>query len=217
MDIRCPNAGSPLPETLDHHDGVIVFGGPMSANDDATEPGIRAELDWLPKVIKSDTPYLGICLGAQMLSRVLGGSVAPHPEGLVEIGYYDVVPTEAGRDFLPHAQKMYQWHREGMTLPDGAELLATGEAFREQAYRYGTCAYAVQFHPEVTRQMIKQWTVSAAHRLVLPNARRRETHLADNTMHDPAVDIWIEQFMVHWLSLCPGHEDNQVPTGLAAE
>ena len=75
---------------------AVVFGGPQSANDD-DRPGVRAELDWLERAaLQSGRPLLGICLGAQMIARVLGARVGRHPESLVEIGYHPIYPTAAG-------------------------------------------------------------------------------------------------------------------------
>ena len=85
LDIRRPPLGDQLPETLAHHAGVVVFGGPMSANDHHEE-FVRRETDWLAVPLKEGKPLLGICLGAQMLVNHLGGHVEGHGEGLVEIG-----------------------------------------------------------------------------------------------------------------------------------
>jgi len=76
LDLRCPALDQPLPTSLDRHSAVIVFGGPMSANDDH-RGFIRQELDWIPTVLAAEKPYLGICLGAQLLARTLGAAVAP--------------------------------------------------------------------------------------------------------------------------------------------
>ena len=111
----CPNLGCDLPEDMSDYAGVVIFGGPMSANDCGTLAGIKCELDWIPKVVEAGVPFLGLCLGAQLLTRAAGGRVASHPEGLVEIGYVDVEPTAAGRDWFKAPMKVYQWHREGMT------------------------------------------------------------------------------------------------------
>ena len=78
---------------MDGYAGTIVFGGPMSANDDGKLPGIRAQLDWIPTALDSGRPFLGICLGAQLLARALGATVKPHPAGLAEIGYFPVSYT----------------------------------------------------------------------------------------------------------------------------
>ncbi len=200
VDKCCPSIGDTLPEDLSPYAGVVVYGGPMSANDDATQPGIRAELDWLPKVLEAQTPYLGLCLGAQLVARVLGAKVDVHPEGLAEIGYVKIEPVFQQCSIFPQSLTVYQWHREGFDLPSGATLLARGESFPNQAFRYGKNAYGLQFHPEVTLEMKEIWTVKAAERLKLPGAMPREQHLDLHPVHDPALGNWIDRFLDHWLA-----------------
>ncbi|MFO1352628.1 MAG: hypothetical protein U1F68_18940 [Gammaproteobacteria bacterium] len=96
IEMRCPMLGHGLPERLDDYAAVLVMGGPMSANDDHLL-GIRAELDWLPVVLGAAKPYLGVCLGAQLLARALGARVSPHDEGLTEVGYFPVYATAGAR------------------------------------------------------------------------------------------------------------------------
>ena len=79
LDVRRPRFGDPLPETMAGHAGAIIFGGPMSAND--TVDFIRREIDWLRVPLKEQKPFLGICLGAQMLAHHLGSRVYRHPDG----------------------------------------------------------------------------------------------------------------------------------------
>ena len=166
LDIRRPRYGDPLPETMDEHAGAAIFGGPQSANDN--EDFLHRETDWIGVPLRDKKPFLGICLGAQMMARHLGGRVYPHPQGHAEVGYYPIRPTAAGRkvcaDWPDH---VYQWHREGFDLPAGGELLAEGDAFSVQAFRSGT-GYALQFHPEVTHAMMYRWLVRGAHRMELP-------------------------------------------------
>ncbi|HTQ83696.1 MAG TPA: glutamine amidotransferase, partial [Pseudolabrys sp.] len=88
LDIRRPRFGDPLPETMDEHAGAAIFGGPQSAND--TDDFVRREIDWIGVPLREDKPFLGICLGAQMLARHLGGKVAPREDGTVEIGYWPI-------------------------------------------------------------------------------------------------------------------------------
>jgi GMP synthase (glutamine-hydrolysing) len=85
LDCRRPCFGDPLPATLKGHAGAIVFGGPMSVNDE--DAWLRREIDWIGIPLNEDTPFLGICLGAQMLARHLGRRVRPHRHGRVEVGY----------------------------------------------------------------------------------------------------------------------------------
>lgn len=197
LDIRRPAAGDPLPPTLADHAGAIIFGGPMSAND--PDDFIRREIDWLAVPLREDKPFLGICLGAQMLAKHLGAPVDEHPESVVEIGYYPLVP-ERGADAMDWPRQVYQWHREGFALPAGASRLATGSAFENQAIRYGQNAYGVQFHPEMTLAMIHRWTTRAAHRLSAPGARPPSEHIRAHNVHGPALRRWLDRFMRHWLA-----------------
>src|ERR1700754_4745561 len=82
LDIRRPRFGDALPETLDGHAGAVIFGGPMSANDG--DDFVRREIDWIEIPLREQRPFLGICLGAQMLARQLGATVAPHAGGLTQ-------------------------------------------------------------------------------------------------------------------------------------
>lgn len=205
--------GEPLPRDMSRYAGVTVFGGPMSANDDH-EDYIRNEIAWIPQVVDSGTPFLGICLGAQLLSRAAGGTVAEHPEGLVEIGYYPVRATAAGKAFLPDEMQIFQWHREGFTTPETATLLATGDHFSEQAFAMNGNALAIQFHPEVTEQMNRRWLIGGAARLACPGAQQPDEHMAGRQRHDPFVDDWVDGFLQRWLDMDrrAGPEDGLKPT-----
>ncbi|WP_416898200.1 MAG: glutamine amidotransferase-related protein [Minwuia sp.] len=191
--------GDPLPESLDDYSGVIIFGGPMSANDDH-EDFIRNEIDFTPKAIESGAPFLGVCLGAQIMARAYGGAVSEHPEGQVEIGYYPVRATQAGETFFPKEMRIFQWHREGFELPDCATLLATGDQYRNQAIGVGPNGIGIQFHPEVTEQMNRRWLIGGAHRLESPGAQQPDAHHAGRAEHDPFVDRWVDEFLACWLS-----------------
>ncbi|MBM3520911.1 MAG: glutamine amidotransferase [Alphaproteobacteria bacterium] len=198
IDIRRPCLGEDLPSSLAEHAGAAIFGGPMSANDG--DDWIRREIDWIDVALAEEKPFLGICLGAQMLARRLGGDVGPHPEGQVEIGYYPIQATAAGAAYGPWPDHVYHWHRESFSLPGDAELLATGETFANQAFRYGRRAYGIQFHPEVTRLTIHRWTVLGAHRFALPGAQDRTAHLAGNLVHDGPLRLWFDVFLDRWLA-----------------
>ena len=123
LDIRRPPLGDELPETLERHAGAVVFGGPMSANDH--DEFVRRETEWLKVPLAENRPFLGICLGAQMLVNHLGGKVEGHGEGLVEIAWYPLKATDEGHALMHWPEMVYQLHREGFSLPSGATLLAT--------------------------------------------------------------------------------------------
>lgn len=199
LDRRCPLHGDPLPTDLSDHDGVVVFGGPMSANDDHL-PGLREELDLLERSLGTGVPTLGICLGAQMMARVLGGRVAPRADTRVEVGYYTVTPTAEGRrsGLFDREMGVYQWHTEGFDLPAGSTLLARGSGFPNQAFAAGPAAYGIQFHPEVTHEMMERWMQAATPMLSLPGARDAADHRRGRQRHDATLGQWLDRFLQHW-------------------
>ena len=200
LDVRRPRFGDPLPETLAGHAGVVIFGGPMSAND--PDEWMKRETDWIGVPLKEKKPFLGVCLGGQMLARHLSHRVYDKPCGSAEIGYYPIRPTAAGdASFGGRMPRMvYQWHREGFELPRGATLLAEGDLFHTQAFLYGDNAVALQFHPEVTYAMMCRWTTLAHDRMQFPNARARQDHLDGWFQHDRNVALWLDAFLRDWLA-----------------
>jgi len=198
LDIRRPRFGDPLPKTMDEHAGAVIFGGPMSVHDG--EDFIRREIDWIGVPLAAGSPFLGICLGAQMLALHLGAKVRRHEQGLVEIGYYPIRPTEAGRQCCPTwPARVYHWHDEGFSLPQGAALLAEGDTFPCQAFQMGR-AFGVQFHPDVTYAMMHRWTTRGFERLHLPGARPPVDHFAERAVHDQAERAWLRCFLERWLA-----------------
>lgn len=195
----CPADGESLPTHAGSYAGVIVFGGVQSANDAPAMLFLQQEIDWIRDHVASGGRYLGICLGAQLLARALGARVGAHPQGLSEIGYFPVMPAPAGRDLIPDRLHVYHWHQEGFELPDGAELLAAGETFPNQAFRYGRSAYGLQFHPEVTPLVARRWLETAPDHLMRPGAQPRETQFAHFERFDPPLHAWLDRFLDHWL------------------
>jgi GMP synthase (glutamine-hydrolysing) len=198
LDIRKPRFGDQLPATLAQHCGVVIFGGPMSANDQ--DEFVRTEIDWIDVALREKKPLLGICLGAQMLTANLGGKVQFHPNDEVEIGYYPLSTTDAGETLGPFPDHVYEWHKEGFELPHGARLLATSPgAFPNQAFLYGPAAVGVQFHPEITYAQVHRWTGHNPQRLSLKGACPRQQHIDGHVTHAPKVQAWLDRFLRRWL------------------
>lgn len=149
--------GEPLPDWR-AFDAIIAMGGPMSVNDPLE--WLAAEKRLISEAVVAGTPYFGACLGAQLLAACLGARVYPGPAA--EVGILPVTlsdsaladPVFAG---LPRELLTLQWHGETFDLPDGAVALASSPAYPHQAFRWGSRAYAIQFHLEVSRQMACEW------------------------------------------------------------
>jgi GMP synthase (glutamine-hydrolysing) len=152
--------GDALP-ALGDVDAVVVMGGPMSATDDDDHAWLAGEREFIRAAVEAGVPVFGACLGAQLLAAALGAAVYPAPAG-PEVGLGPVEVVGAGHDdpvFGPLAPEFAacHWHGDTFDLPDGAELLASTPQCRNQAFRVGATAYAVQFHVEVTAEQIAQW------------------------------------------------------------
>jgi GMP synthase (glutamine-hydrolysing) len=174
-----------------------MFGGPMSAND--KEAFITAETQWICVALKEKRPFLGICLGAQMLTNHLGGRVEFHREEVVEAGYYPLVTTRGAGRSGPFPRHVYQWHKEGCELWRGARLLANSEgAFPNQAFACDA-AIGLQFHPEITYAQIHRWTGRNLRRLEVKGARPRHEHIAGHIAHGGDVRAWLDRFLASWV------------------
>lgn len=160
--------GEAIPDT-DRFTTLVMMGGPMSVNEDDRYPYIKKEEELVRDFAAKDKRILGICLGAQIMAKAFGSKVYKGAEK--EIGWYDIELTEEGiRDALMrklsiHPQagdvwrkfKVFHWHGETFDIPSGAVRLAGSALFPNQAFRYGTKAYAFQFHIEVTKDMVYDW------------------------------------------------------------
>jgi GMP synthase (glutamine-hydrolysing) len=138
---------------------LILMGGPMSAND--PDPWVRDELQLIKRAMKQGIPVLGVCLGAQMVAKALGSRVYRNP--VREIGWFPIEwQPAAARDALFHGlngpETVFHWHGETFGLPSGSVWLAASERCQNQAFRYGDNVYGLQFHLEVTPDMIAEWT-----------------------------------------------------------
>jgi GMP synthase-like glutamine amidotransferase len=147
-------AGETLPARNRGPDLLVVLGGPMSANDGSTLPWLRLEKRAIQTAIESETPTLGICLGAQLMASALGAKVVPNAHR--EIGWFPIhaaePPTDAPLFSFSSPLTVFHWHGETFDLPGGAVCLASSEACRNQAVQFAPRAIGLQFHLETTAE-----------------------------------------------------------------
>ena len=153
--------GEQLPD-IDHYDALWVMGGPMDVWQEEEHPWLKAEKEYIKHAVKDKgKPYLGLCLGHQLLAEALGGDVGP--SDTPEIGVMDVILTDQGASgvFLDDFEERFsclQWHSaELKRLPEGASVLATSHDCAVQAMSWGTRACSVQFHVEIEEDTVDNW------------------------------------------------------------
>lgn len=160
LDVRRLHAGDDMPEV--GFDALVCMGGRMNAWDDEATPWLAATKRLLRRAIADGTPTLGVCLGAQLLAVAGGGTVVKGANG-PEIGAYLAAKRDAAADDplfaeVPMTPDVMQCHEDTVTvLPAGSTLLLSGTGYPHQAWRQGRAAWAIQFHPEATAAVVREW------------------------------------------------------------
>ena len=157
VDATSPDAELP---SLEDVAGVVTFGGTMNVDQIHEYPYLSGVIAYTSEAIERGVPYLGICLGSQILARASGMDVV---QGSIrEVGFEPVRPTpEASQDpllsFLGDHEMVLQWHEDTHELPAGATLLIEGDRIPVQGYRIGDRAWGIQFHLEVDMWELDWW------------------------------------------------------------
>lgn len=155
----CIDAGDAVPASVDAFSGLVFMGGPMSVNDD---------LPWIPGVLQliraadaAGVPVLGHCLGGQLMSSALGGSVAANPQKEIGWGRVDVAGSDEARAWFGDTRAFlsFHWHGETFSIPPGAVRLASSPHCANQAFALGK-HLGLQCHVEMTPEMIRSWCQS---------------------------------------------------------
>ncbi|MBI5150366.1 MAG: type 1 glutamine amidotransferase [Candidatus Omnitrophica bacterium] len=155
------DAGGRLPRDLKDVGALVVLGGPMSVYEEDKYPYLKEEDALIKRAVAQGVPYLGICLGAQLLAKACGATVGKSPQK--EVGFFPIRLTPEGQKDplfrgLEREPEIFQWHEDMFEVPSGARLLAASPACPHQAIRVGPRAYGLQFHVEITGQTVRDWS-----------------------------------------------------------
>jgi GMP synthase-like glutamine amidotransferase len=148
--------GERAPGSLAFFSGLSMLGGPMSVNDDWD--ALRETEGLIREAVRNDMPVLGHCLGGQLMSTAFGGRVTRAPNSEIGWSRIDAAATSSARAWFGAEHfPQFQWHHEVFSLPPGAELIASGEHCRNQAYALGALHVGMQFHIEIDAAKIDAW------------------------------------------------------------
>lgn len=177
------DAGDPVPASIDAFSGLVFMGGPMSVNDDL--PWIPPVLDLIRSAVARDMPVLGHCLGGQLMSKALGGTVSRAPAK--EIGWGKVQvhgEASAGDWFGPGLTGFvtFHWHGETFTLPRGATRVLSSPWCENQGFAMGP-HLGLQCHIEMTQEMVHTWCATGQREI------ERSRSLAVQAVADILVDL----------------------------
>lgn len=161
LDVRHPYAGEPLPQVLDDHDGLLVLGGSMGADDDADHDWLPTTKSLIRTAARGGVPTLGICLGHQLAAVALGGVVEANPRGR-QLGVLPVGWTSDAADdpvFGTRPARVIHWNNDVVTaLPSGSTVLACTTDGAVQAARLAPTIWGIQAHPEVDEAVVRRWS-----------------------------------------------------------
>ncbi len=156
-----PFTGEPVPARVDE-DGLLVLGGSMSSTDDAGHPWLADVRALMRSAAADGRPTLGICLGGQLMAQAFGGTVEVGDRGLetgvVDVAWRPEVADDPLLGGLPREFPVGQMHHDMISrLPVDATWLASSAQYAHQAFRVGSCSWGLQFHPEVTTDVYRDW------------------------------------------------------------
>lgn len=159
LTVVRPSEGEPVPAGLHGYAGLCVGGGAQGVNEQEKYPYLPAECDLVRAAVGADRPVLGLCLGAQVMASALGAEVRQGPQR--EIGFFEVTLDPIARydpvwGGVPQTFVPTHWHGDVFEIPAGGMRLASSVLTPNQLFRYGHSLYGVQFHLEMTPDLLDE-------------------------------------------------------------
>ena len=156
-EMVCVDEDHPIPERTDDVSALVFMGAAVSVNDPL--PWVEGELRLIRRALEQELPVMGVCFGAQLMSKALGGSVS-RGSGM-EIGWHPLERVEPDLqgwfETLPQRFDAFHWHADTFSLPEGSNHVLRSDCFAHQGFILGEHHLGMQFHLEMTQEMVKQW------------------------------------------------------------
>ena len=180
-------------------DLLIILGGPIGAYEEVAYPFLHDELAFIEQRLKANKAMLGVCLGAQLIARLLGAEV--NAMGHKEIGFAPLQLSEVGQN-NPLAGladvPVLHWHGDQFAIPNGATHLAASAACPHQAFSYNSNVLALQFHLEADPQKLEQWLIGHACELAQAEIDLQQLR-KDAQQHGTALTAAGKRVIKNWL------------------
>jgi GMP synthase (glutamine-hydrolysing) len=198
LNICHPYRGDSLPE-VSKEEPVILMGGPQSARNYAEYPYLVDELRWMRKLLMQDHPFVGVCLGAQLIAECLGAKTDKSPEK--EVGTFDLTLTPEGEKhpFLQHIPTIFpvfHWHNDMPGIPNGAQILATSKGCPRQIIEFSPKILGFQCHFEMTPAIAKELVAHASDDLAV--SRFTQTKEAILSTDFTQMNLWLFHILDRW-------------------
>jgi GMP synthase-like glutamine amidotransferase len=195
----------PVFPALSEFDGLLILGGAMGVDDEAAYPWLRAEKNFLREVLRAGKLTLGICLGAQLLAQALGADVKPNPDP--EIGFWTVRFSGKALEHpllrgWPEKAAVLHWHTDTFSVPPGALRVGMSAGCATQGFVWGDGIIGLQFHPEMTREMVEQLLQAEGHEM----AKEQEFVQTADQIREKLKSVWkgrklLEQLLANMVAL----------------
>jgi len=192
--------GDTIPSNLNEFDAMLCMGGPMDTFMEQEHPWLVPEKKAIGEyVLNLKKPFLGFCLGCQLLGEVLGGRVVPSepPEiGVLDINIIDDAKQDLVFNFLPNSIKALQWHSyevQGLETIDGVEVIGSSPSTKYQIFGYNNHAYGIQFHIEIRKSTVDDWAAVPEYKNALEQSLGKEALPEMKNSVNQEIDTMMQQ------------------------
>tara|TARA_A100001015_G_scaffold314100_1_gene422827 strand:+ start:133 stop:852 length:720 start_codon:yes stop_codon:yes gene_type:complete len=192
--------GDTIPSNLNEYDAMLCMGGPMDTFMEKEYPWLVPEKKAIGEyVLNLKKPFLGFCLGCQLLGEVLGGRVAPSepPEiGVLDINIMDDAKKDSVFNFLPNSIKALQWHSyevQDLEAINGVEVIGSSPSTKYQIFGYNNHAYGIQFHIEIRKSTVDDWAAVPEYKNALEQSLGKEALPEMKNSVNQEIDTMMQQ------------------------